>query len=170
MKLVHYSSICEEQYTAYISEWESNQETPTPSATKRNGVSFTEKYQQWKDNETDIPIKQGYVSSMLYFLISEDIIMGSIVYRPEINERLMKCGGHIGYGIRPSERRKGYATLMLRMLLDNIKREGAVKVMLTCDDDNIASAKTIEKNHGKLYEKAIFENILIRKYWIDLKN
>ncbi len=67
-----------------------------------------------------------------------------------------------------SERRKGYATLMLNMLLDKIQAQGCEKVLITCDEDNVGSARTIEKNKGVLYDQVPFDEVMTRRYWINL--
>ena len=85
-----------------------------------------------------------------------------------VNEFLLDLGGHIGYSIRPSERMKGYAKVQLSLALDYLRQLGEMKILVTCDDDNIGSYKTIESCGG------ILENIVLseihgktRRYWID---
>lgn len=86
---------------------------------------------------------------------------GKIVARSKLRHRLNPAleheGGHIGYDVRPSERQKGYGTLILQLTLEKAKILGLEKVLLTCDTDNIASAKIIEKNGGKFIGHAISE-------------
>ena len=84
---------------------------------------------------------------------------------------LRKFGGHIGYNVRPSERKKGFATIMLSLALEKCEELGIEDVMVTCKEDNIGSAKTIENNCGVLKE-IIFvpgENCNFKKYWINVK-
>lgn len=89
--------------------------------------------------------------------------------RLELNDLLMKFGGHIGYSIVPDERRKGYAKAMLKEGLKFYKNHDYEKVLITCDINNIASAKTIEACGGKL-ENIIKEDELhsTKRYWIKL--
>ncbi len=98
-------------------------------------------------------------------------IVGRVSIRHELNDHLLKVGGHIGYGVVPTFRRKGYATAILSEALNYIKLnlQDIKKVLVTCDDDNIGSIKTIERNGG------VLENILEfqgekdkRRYWIKL--
>ena len=79
-------------------------------------------------------------------------------------------GGHIGADIRRSERKKGYGTLILKLTLEKAAEVGLKKVLITCDAENTASAKTIEKCGGKLDKRVIHEETgkLIFHYWIDL--
>ncbi|MBP9779510.1 GNAT family N-acetyltransferase, partial [Candidatus Gracilibacteria bacterium] len=81
---------------------------------------------------------------------------------------LMEFGGHIGYGIRPSERRKGYATKMLALGLIEAKKLGIERVLLGCSDDNPGSYKTIEANGGIFDRYTEFEGQKARRYWIEI--
>ena len=169
LNLVRYDEINEEKYIDFISEWETQKEKVIPTAAYREGLSFLEMMDKWKEDETDIPVSKGFVPSTLYFLTDGDgRILGGIHFRHYLNERLRQIGGHIGYGVRKSERKKGYARTMLRLLLEKIKWLGEDKILLTCDDDNIGSVKTIEGCNGILKDKVEFENKLIRRYWIEL--
>ena len=110
------------------------------------------------------------VTSTLYVAIraGEQRIVGMIDLRHRLNEFLTECGGHIGYSVRPDERRKGYASQMLAMALEKAKARGLARVLVTCDDDNIASARTIERNGG-IWENTIQKDgEAIRRYWINI--
>jgi len=170
LNLVRYDEVSEEKYIDYISEWETLNEKVIPSAARREGRSFSEMMIKWREDETDIPVSKGFVPATLYFLTNESgRILGGIHFRHYLNERLRQDGGHIGYGVRKSERRKGYAREMLNLLLKKIKQLKIDKVMLSCDDDNIGSAKTIESCNGIMQDKVVFENELTRRYWITLE-
>lgn len=169
LKLVEFTEVSEKEFLNYMEEWELSGERIIPSAAKSNNLSFDQLIEKWHKDKTDEVYKIGFVPATLYFLINENgRILGAIHLRHELNERLLMNGGHIGYGVRPSERRKGYASLMLNLLLTKIKKEGYTKVLITCDDVNIASAKTIENNNGILAEKVEFEGDMTRKYWVNL--
>jgi predicted acetyltransferase len=109
------------------------------------------------------------VPSHLYFLGNTESskLLGAIQIRHHINHpNLIETGGHIGYGIRPSERRKGYATKMLSLGISAARKIGLSHVLLTCKDDNIGSWKTIESNGG-IFERTTYdEGELARRYWI----
>ncbi|MEA5016179.1 MAG: GNAT family N-acetyltransferase [Candidatus Limiplasma sp.] len=106
-----------------------------------------------------------------YFLLGEEKpgrILGAINLRYELNEYLREFGGHIGYGIRPSERGKGYATAMLGMALEKYREAGFKRVLLTCDTWNTASAKVME-HHGGVLENVVDRgDERIARYWIEL--
>ncbi len=124
------------------------------------------------DYEHGIGLKPGRVPSTTFWLIENDRFLGEIRVRRKLSGALLNFGGHIGYEIRPSERRKGYGTKMLEMALVYAKEIGLSRVLLTCDDDNIASARVIEKNGGILENKVenhpLRGTVLTRRYWITL--
>jgi predicted acetyltransferase len=75
-----------------------------------------------------------------------------------LNEQLLRLSGHIGYEIRPTERRKGYATVMLKIALEKCRDIGIKQVLITCDKNNSASAKTIIANEGVLENELVEDN------------
>ncbi len=91
-------------------------------------------------------------------------IVGSINLRHELTDYLLREGGHIGYAVRPSARRLGVATAALRLMLAQARRLGINPVLVTCDDDNVASARTIERCGGVLEDVRDGH----RRYWITL--
>ncbi len=111
-----------------------------------------------------------FVPETIYWGLVGDTIVGRTGVRHHLNEKLEKFGGHIGYEIHPAHRDKGYATEMLRQVLqtDLVRRIG--KVLLTCAPDNVASNKTILSNGGvctqKIYVDFIEEDR--NHYWIDV--
>ena len=110
------------------------------------------------------------VPSTLYLAIrkSDNKLVGMIQIRHKLNETLLKKYGHIGDGVRPSERKKGYSTEMIKLALEKCKLLNIHKVLITCDKDNVASARTIIKNGGVLENEIEEENgNIIQRYWID---
>lgn len=91
-----------------------------------------------------------YVPASLYFIIEETTgkIVGAIHIRHILNDFLRNFGGHVGYGIRPSERKKWYATQGLKAAIPLCKELGIEKIMVDCRKDNIWSSKTIQNNGG----------------------
>ena len=99
----------------------------------------------------------GWAPSLTYFLIrkNDNKIIGMINLRYNLTEEIFAKGGsHIGYRIRPTERRKGYATYMLKEALIKCKERGMGEVILGCYEDNFGSNKTIINNNGVLYKKS----------------
>lgn len=112
---------------------------------------------------------EGRVPQTQRWLISNGEFVGWTKIRHALNEKLLIEGGHIGYAIRPSRRKDGFGTKILELALKEAKILGLKKVLLTCDDDNLASARIIEKNGGVLENKIEHDGKLKRRYWIEIK-
>ncbi len=113
------------------------------------------------------------VPSHDYWLVEGKEFIGEASIRYELSEFLLKQGGHIGYGIRPSRQRRGYGSLALKLSLDVLRKRGVARALVTCDDGNIPSAKIIEANGGVLENKvpsAFHPGSLARRYWIHLED
>ena len=121
------------------------------------------------NTEKGIGLQEGYVPATALWLVDNGEFIGSLSLRHRLNENLLKMGGHIGYSIRPSARKRGYGTKILELALPIAKSLGIDKVLVTCDDDNTGSAKIIEKNGGVLENKVEHEGKLKRRYWIENK-
>ena len=112
----------------------------------------------------------GWVTATTYFAITGKKIVGTIQIRHTLNDMLLETGGHIGYGVRPSERRKGYATQMLALALGKCRGLGIERALVTCNTDNVGSARTIQKNGGVLENEVYEDNGKpVQRYWIDIK-
>ena len=85
-----------------------------------------------------------------------------------LNASLLKNGGHIGDGVRPSMRRRGIATKMIELALAECKRLGIPKVLMVCDKDNIGSRKSIVNNGGILENEIVCDGKIEQRYWINL--
>lgn len=96
--------------------------------------------------------------------------VGRVSIRHTLNDQLLQDGGHVGYGVVPSERRKGFAREILRLTLPIAKSLGLERILLTCDDDNEGSSRVIEAHGGILENKVIAPGMRVakRRYWIDL--
>ena len=107
--------------------------------------------------------------SLLWLAAGDDFI-GEVSIRHELNDWLRREGGHIGYGIRPSLRRKGFGVEILRQTLICAKRRGIARVLLTCAKENAASARAILANGGVLDSEAYYppRNEVLQRFWIDL--
>lgn len=118
----------------------------------------------------DLP--HGWVPQDEYWLVDtiSGAVLGAIRLRHGLPPRLEKIDGQIGYNVRPGARNRGYATQMLSMLLEKMKAEGWQRVLVTCNADNLASARVIEKNGGQRENHVTEPNTgrLISRYWIEL--
>jgi predicted acetyltransferase len=118
--------------------------------------------------QTDLP--PNLVNQSTYWLVRGKCILGTCHFRPRLNAKLEHEGGHVGYAIRPTERRQGYATRLLALALDKARERGLRRVLLTCDKDNVPSARVIVKNGGRLEDERISKESgkTIQRYWIEL--
>ena len=114
----------------------------------------------------------GKCSGKTFLLVREDDnkIVGTINLRWNLTDAMLKFGGHIGYGIRPTERRKGYNKINLYMVLKVAKKIGLDRVMLDCNVNNIGSDNTIKSLGGVLERTEVdpSDNKLTNVYWIDV--
>ncbi|WP_324279525.1 GNAT family N-acetyltransferase [Fusobacterium polymorphum] len=115
-------------------------------------------------------VPEGLVPSTTYLGIREkdNYIVGMIDIRHYLNDFLMQSGGHIGCGIRKSERKKGYAKQIIKLALEKCKELKIEKVLITCKENNIASEKSILSCGGKLEDIRIFDGKNYKRFWINL--
>ena len=147
---------------------ESNEHYLTHSLEKLE-TNFEEFVQELKNKITK-PKENRVPSTQFWIRDENDEYCGRISLRHYLNEKLERFGGHIGYDIIPSKRGKSYATKALTLCLDEAKKLGLEKVMLTCDEDNMPSIKSIERNGGILQDKLQHKKeVLTRRYLIELK-
>ena len=133
-------------------------------------------YDEWLENtrrnNSPETVRSDWVVADTFFAVrkNDGRLIGTVDIRHNIdNGFLSKYGGHIGYAVRPSERRRGYATQILKMALAHAKSIGLTRVMLGCYSDNLASIKTIEKCGGVLTEtKPYADGKPMNVYWIAL--
>ena len=172
LKLVKPDIKYKEQYIEMIKEWESTGEKIIPSSIKNaDYTEFEKMVKDFEDRANGIGLVDNQVpASTLWAYDDEtDKIFGAVNIRHKLNETLIKNVGHIGDGVRPSERRKGYATEMIRLALGECKKMGITKVLMVCHKDNIGSARSIQKNGGILENEIPAENGKIdQRYWINL--
>lgn len=140
------------------------------------GTSYLQKYdvyEEWmkfvSDNEQESK-KHTEVTASVFLAIREEDnkLIGMINIRHTLNDYLFNYGGHIGYSVRKIERKKGYAKEMLKIALEECRKLGMKKVLLTCDADNIASVRTIKSCGGVLENEVSDNELLTQRYWTEL--
>lgn len=112
----------------------------------------------------DLPA--GRVPATFLAAVVGDDVVGRVSIRHELNEDLARVGGHIGYAVRPQHRRRGYGTAILRRSLPIVAGLGVQRALVTCDDTNVASARTIERCHGTLQDVVDAAGTPRRRYWL----
>jgi predicted acetyltransferase len=116
-----------------------------------------------------VPAPEGRVHSTYWWVVQGDRYLGAIDLRHSLNDFLLEAGGHIGYSVRPSARRRGVASWALGAVLPRARALGLRRVLLTCDDDNVGSVRTIEANGGVLEDVRDTSEGRKRRYWIALR-
>lgn len=161
----------ESEYFSMMREWLKFGGRLNPSALKNKGNTYIKWLSRIKEDEDTVKTENGKVPQSTFFLMKKgnDRICGAISIRHLLNEGLLHAGGNIGYGIRPSERRKGYASIMLSLAIGKCIEYDLKRVLITCDKDNVPSAKVI-KNNGGVFENEVINHkgAKVQRYWIDL--
>ncbi len=169
LKLVWPDPAYKDRILAYREEFLQNGDSMDGTAGLRAAESFEAWYAAWQDNRQEETVREGLVPATTFLAVDEDDrLIGMIDIRHRLNDYLLREGGHIGYSVRRSERRKGCATEMLRLALRECRRMGMTRVLVTCDRENIASARTIRNNGGVLENEVAPEGRVTQRYWIAL--
>ena len=167
LSLVKLSEEYKRHLNEMMEEWYATGENIIPYVIRKNDYKDFEYYM---DN---LEVKEGtenLVPDSTFFCLDEDrdIFVGAVNIRHYLNEALLRDGGHIGDGVRPSERRKGIATKMIGLALGECRKLGIDRVLMVCDKDNIGSAKSIINNGGVLENEITVEGVVEQRYWIEL--
>ena len=171
IRLVRLSPEYLRQLFEMMDEWTASGEKIIPYAIRRIDYHDFERYASNLEVDEKTAENEGLVPDTTLFALDTErnIFVGAVNIRHRLNDRLLLDGGHIGDGVRPSERRKGYATEMIRLALDECRRLGIERVLMVCDKDNIGSAKSIIKNGGVLENEITDDDGNVeQRYWIEL--
>lgn len=156
----------------YLQEFLDNGENEIAGDGGLDRIRDFDKWLEKVQNDLSVDtIDKDRIPATLYLTIrkSDKKIVGNLQIRHFLNEKLLNYGGHIGDSVRPSERRKGYATEQIRLALEKCKELGIDNVLMDCDKTNIGSAKSIQKNGGILENEIYVGNEIVQRYWISLK-
>jgi len=169
MKLLRPSMEYKQQVLEYKNEFIKNGDDLAGTSYLRNYDDYGEWMNFVLDNEKE-STKHSQVTASVFLAVRDEDnkLVGIINIRHELNDYLFNFGGHIGYSVRKDERRKGYAKEMLKMALQECRKLGMKRALLTCDAENIASSKTIKYCGGMLENEVHEDGELIQRYWIEL--
>ena len=168
LQLVKLSPEYRRHLNEMMEEWYAAGEKIIPYVIRRND------YREFDHYLANLEVKdtsEGMVPDSTFFCLDleRDIFVGAVNIRHYLNEGLLLNGGHIGDGVRPSQRRKGIATKMIGLALEECRKLGIDRVLMVCDKNNIGSAKSIQNNGGVLENEVLVDGVVEQRYWIDLK-
>lgn len=169
LKLVKLSADYRRQLEDMMGQWLAQEQNFSPRAIRKNDYRDVSYYLEHLEQKEE---KDGLVPDSVFFCLDtdRDIFLGAVAVRHYLTDELLLSGGHIADGVRPGERRKGIATAMIGLALDECRKLGIRRVLMTCDKDNIGSAKSIRNNGGVLENEFINEDgVWEQRYWIDLE-
>lgn len=146
------------------------------AALAREGFGFLYQHETYppflaacRRDEAGLDLPPGRVRGTTRFAFAGDALVGRVSVRHELTDFLLQEGGHIGYGVLPEYRRRGYARAMLNWGLDLLASESLDRALVTCDDGNIGSMRTIEQCGGELEDiRDTADGPAKRRYWIEL--
>lgn len=169
LKLVKLSTAYKKHLVDMMDEWLALEQDFSPYMIRRNDYHDFDTYLEQLEIKTE---QDGRVPDSTFFCldVDRDIFVGAVNIRHYLNESLLFTGGHIGDGVRPSERRKGVATAMIGLALDECRKLGIKKVLMTCGKTNIGSAKSILNNGGILENEVDDQGVIEQRYWITLSD
>lgn len=133
-----------------------------------------DRYDEWLESTAQVKNAETshyHVPATVYFSVrkSDNRIIGTIQLRHSLTPELEESAGHIGYGIRPTERKKGYGRQQLMLVLDVARQMQIPRVMISCDKDNSASSSTAISCGGKLTRENMHEGKMQQIFWIELR-
>ncbi len=167
LRLVKLSEEYKIQLNDMLEEWYGTGEKIIPYAIRKNDYHEFEHYLNNLEIRTE---SNGKVPDSTFFCLDEErnIFVGAVNIRHYLTEKMLLNGGHIGDGVRPSERRKGVATQMIGLALAECKKLGIDRVLMVCNKKNIGSAKSIQHNGGILENEVEVDGEIEQRYWIEL--
>lgn len=149
-----------ESYNNYINELANEERYPlTMDFDHTNFDSFLNKLREYENGES---LQEGHVANITYWLVEGSEIIGVSNLRPKLNEQIQYCGGHIGLGIRPSKRRNDFGSKLLELTIQEAWKLGLTELHIHCYKSNLASAKVIQANNGRLHSEIDVDQVVQR--------
>ncbi len=167
LRLVKLEPCYQRHLNEMMSQWYASGEEIIPYAIRRLD------YRDFEYYLANLEIREsqdGLVPDSTFFCLDEDrdIFVGAVNIRHYLNESLLLNGGHIGDGVCPAYRRQGIATRMIGLALEECRKLGISRVLMVCDRENTASAKSIQRNGGILENEVEVGDVTEQRYWIEL--
>jgi predicted acetyltransferase len=159
-----------DEFIAYCAEFRAASEPFVHGQLADAEADFAGLVRRWADQARGVGLPEGWVPASTFWYVRDERILGTIRLRHRLNDALTHEGGHIGFDVRPTERRRGVATRMLASVLDRARELGLTGVLITCDSDNLGSVRAIQRNGGVL-RNAVFSQHSgkrVQRYWIHL--
>ena len=158
-------------YRSFVDEFRSRGEPLIPAILESEATDFRAMIRRLRNEAKGIGLPEGYVPASCFWLIDEHReLMGVAHLRHSLNAALAYEGGHIGFGVRPTQRNRGWGKLLLKLVLGRAKALGITQVLVTCHKENVASARVIQSNGGRLDSEVPRKDGkgLTRRYWITI--
>lgn len=171
LRLIRPSMQWKKQALDYLEEHRAMGEFVIHGGALLEAMPYEDWLKQTLDNAKQETVHADWVLADTFFVVDSttDTLIGMIDIRHELNEFLASYGGHIGYGVRPSQRKKGCGAVLLRMALQHAASLGLTQVMLACDEENAASRATILKCGGLLNNTVRYQDqSIVQVFWIPL--
>ncbi|QFT55024.1 GNAT family N-acetyltransferase [Microbulbifer sp. THAF38] len=164
MKLVSPSANYEASYRQYIEELGNEERYPFPM--DFDHADFEALIQKLSNFAQGKNLPEGFVPSSTLWLVDETEIVGVTNIRHYLNDRITHCGGHIGLGIRPKYRGKGYGKLLMKLSIQRLQEMSEGPVHIHCHKENSASANTIKACGGLLDSEIEADGKIVQRYLV----
>jgi predicted acetyltransferase len=171
-ELIEPTARLRDNYRSFVQEFVSRGEKLIPFVLEFACDDFEGLMRLFQEMKAGIGLPDGFVPHTTYWLVRNgEQILGVSNLRHRLTPKLEQEGGHIGYGVRPSERQKGYGTRLLAMTLVEAKNWGLTRVLVTCAKSNAGSVQIILRNGGIWHSEEFLpaRGEVVQRYWIDLR-
>ena len=157
----------EREHADMLRDWRSTGEAVVPFVLGHDSTDFPKYVERLLGFKQGVGVPEFFVPHSTFWLVdAAGRILGVVNIRHRLTDNLLRTGGNIGFGIRPSERKKGNATAILGLALVEAKKLGLDRVLLTCDKDNVGSASTILRNGGIFFRDSVVDGKAELGFWI----
>jgi len=169
LDLIEPTEALESTFRSYVAELVSRKEKLVPFVLGYDASDFGGMVRRLRDDSDGINLPEGFVPASCFWLVEHrQTLVGISHLRHRLTPFLAYEGGHIGYSVRPSRRNQGLATALLNLTLRRASKMGLKEILVTCDRLNVASARVIQKNGGRLDSEVRRQDGggVTQRYWI----